>query len=106
MRILLDECVPARLARDLSSHEVRTVPQVGWASKENGELLSLASGQFDVFLTTDQKLSYQQSVSKYDVAVLVLVAHRNTLEHLRPLIPAALQLLSQVQPGRVYRVGE
>jgi len=79
---------------------------MGWASKENGELLSLASGQFDVFLTTDQRLSYQQSVAKYDVAVLVLVALRNTLEHLRPLIPAALRMLTQVKPGQIYRVGE
>lgn len=48
MRILLDECVPARLGRELVGHEVRTVPEMGWASKENGVLLSLAEGEFDV----------------------------------------------------------
>ena len=58
MRILLDECVPSRLGRELAGHEVRTVPE-GWASQENGALLSLAEGQFEVFLTTDQRISYQ-----------------------------------------------
>jgi len=50
MRILLDECVPARLGRELIGHEIRTVPELGWASKENGALLALAEGKFDVVL--------------------------------------------------------
>lgn len=56
MRVLLDECVPRRFRRELPQDEVRTVPEIGWASKENGKLLRLAQSRFDVFVTTDQAL--------------------------------------------------
>ena len=56
MRILLDECLPKRLTRDLTSHDARTVPEMGWAGKKNGDLLAVASRQFDVFLTVDRNL--------------------------------------------------
>ena len=79
MRVLLDECVPRRFRRELPQHEVRTVPEMGWASKQNGELLRLAQSRFDVFVTTDQRLSYQQSVASVAIAVVVLVARRNKL---------------------------
>lgn len=52
MRILLDECLPRRFKNGLFGHEVQTVPEAGWASKQNGELLALAEGRFDVFVTT------------------------------------------------------
>lgn len=105
MRILLDECVPALLADDLAEHEVRTVPKMGWASLENGALLTQADGKFDVFLTTDQRISYQQSVSKYKLALVVLVARRNQIEFLRRLIPDLRRTLMDIKPGKVYRIG-
>ena len=77
MRVLLDECLPRRLKRELVGHEARTAPEMGWASKRNGELLALAIGRFDVFLTADRNLSYQQDLSSFDVAVVVLVAPSN-----------------------------
>lgn len=77
MRVLLDECVPRRFRRELPQHEVRTVPEMGWASKQNADLLRLAQSRFDVFVTTDQRLSYQQSVARVAIAVVVLVARRN-----------------------------
>ena len=58
MRILLDECVPRRFCRELPEHEVRTVPEMGWASFKNGALLAAASGKFDALVTTDQRLRY------------------------------------------------
>lgn len=73
MRVLLDECLPRRLKRDLAGHDVRTAPEMGWASKHNGELLHLAERQFDVFLTVDRKLRFQQNLSAFDIAVIVLV---------------------------------
>lgn len=106
MRILLDECVPSRLARELAGHEVRTVPEMGWASQENGALLSLAEGKFDVFLTTDQRISYQQMVPKFAIALVVLVARRNKIEYLVPLLPELQQVLKKVKSGQVYRVGQ
>jgi len=105
MRVLLDECVPGRLRRELSEHDVRTVPEMGWASKENGELLELASPTFDVFITTDQKLSYQQNVSDFDIAVIVLAAPRTKLEFLRPLMREVRRVLTEIRAGEVRRVG-
>ena len=105
MRLLLDECVPRRLRRELSEHEVRTVPEMGWAAKENGELLQLASNLFDVLITTDQRLSYQQDVGRFPIAVVVLVARRNKIEFLLPLAPELRRALTGVQPGNVYRIG-
>jgi predicted nuclease of predicted toxin-antitoxin system len=63
VRVLLDECLPKRLKRELVGHDTRTVPEMGWASKRNGELLALAVGRFDVFLTADRNLSFQQDVA-------------------------------------------
>ena len=54
MRLLLDECVPKRLKRELQGHEIQTVPEAGWASVKNGALLRVADGLFEVFLTVDQ----------------------------------------------------
>ena len=74
MRILLDECVDRRLARDLVGHEVKTVPQMGWATIKNGELLALAEQQFDVFVTVDSNLSFQQNLPRFNMAVMILHA--------------------------------
>ena len=75
MRVLLDECLPRRLKREIVGHDARTVPEMPWASKRNGELLALAAAEFDMFLTADRNRSYQQDVSAFDIAVVVLVQH-------------------------------
>lgn len=66
MKILLDECVDRRLAKDIVGHEVKTVPQMGWATIKNGELLTLAEREFDVFVTVDRNLSFQQNLPRYE----------------------------------------
>jgi hypothetical protein len=66
---------------------------MGWASKRNGELLALAVSRFDVFVTADRNLSYQQDVSAFDIAVVVLAARSNRLDDLRPLVPRLLEIL-------------
>ncbi len=86
-RILLDECLPRDLKKSLEEHEAKTVPEVGWASKENGELLSLAAADFDVFLTVDRNLTFQQNLADLKIAVIVLVARGNRLIDLQPLVP-------------------
>ena len=78
---------------------------MGWASSKNGDLPAAASGKFDVLVTTDQRLSYQANVSAFPVAVLVLVAKRNKLESLLPLVPQLRMVLAEVKPGEVRRVG-
>lgn len=106
MRVLLDECLPRRLKRELVGHDVRTAPEMGWASKSNGELLALAAGTFDVFLTADRNLSYQQDVSAYDIAVVVLIARINNLDELRPLVPQILEVFTVAKRRAVTMVGE
>ena len=105
MRVLLDECLPRRLKRELVGHDARTVPEMGWASKRNGELLALAADEFDVFLTVDRNLSYQQDLSGFDIAVVVLVARSNSIDDLRPLAPQILETLGKAGRGRVTLVG-
>ena len=104
MRILLDECLPKRLKRDLVGHDARTVPEMGWASKENGDLLGLAEHKFEVFLTVNRNLSYQQDVSGFKTAVVVIEAKGNKYSDLQPLIAKVLAVLSGVVPGHVVKV--
>jgi predicted nuclease of predicted toxin-antitoxin system len=104
VRVLLDECLPRRLKRELAGHETRTAPEMGWASKRNGELLALAVRQFDVFLTADRNLSYQQDLSSFDIAVVVLVARSNRLDDLRPLVPRVLETLPMAKRREVTRI--
>ena len=77
MRVLLDECVPRKLKRDLADHEVLSVTERGWSGIENGELLRLAEAEFDVFLTVDQNLKYQQNLASFDIAMILLIARNN-----------------------------
>jgi hypothetical protein len=105
VRVLLDECLPRRLKRELVGHDTKTAPEMGWASKRNGELLALATGQFDVFLTADRNLSYQQDVSSFDIAIVVLVARSNRFEDLRPLASRILEVLAVAERGAVTLVG-
>ncbi len=78
---------------------------MGWASQENGALLALASGKFEVFVTTDQRLSYQQAVAKFSIGVIVLIAKRNKLTFLQSLVPELRRALTAVRPGEVRRLG-
>jgi PIN like domain len=102
MRILLDECVPRRLKDELAGHDVHTVPEMGWAGKKNGELLNLLVPMgFEVFLTVDQNLRYQQNLQAASIVVIMLVAPTNRLADLKPLVPSVLKALAAVQPGQL-----
>ena len=105
MRVLLDECLPRRLKHVLIGHDVQTVPEMGWAGKRNGELLRLAAREFDVFLTVDQRLQQEQQLSRFRIAVVVLVARSNRLLDLLPLVPATLDVLPRAKPGEAVVVG-
>ena len=71
MKLLLDECIDRKLAIELVDYHVRTVPQMGWSGTKNGELLALAEAEFDVFVTVDRNLSFEQNLQKFDIAVIV-----------------------------------
>ena len=105
MRVLLDEHLDHRLRRSFDrSVEVTTVAEQGWKGKRNGELLELASREFDAFITGDQNLEYQQNVARYNLGIIVLVAQSNRLADMHPLIPRVCEILPTLRPGIVVRV--
>lgn len=107
MRLLIDECVPRKLKFLLAerSHECQTVAEAGWSGKENGELLALAEQSFDVLVTIDKRVRYQQNMTGRKIAVLIIRAASNDLDDIRPHIPKALVALQTIQPGQIAEVG-
>ncbi|MCA9904151.1 MAG: hypothetical protein KC547_09855 [Anaerolineae bacterium] len=106
MRILLDECVPNPLKRLLGDYDVLTMRQMGWNGLKNGELLRrLVEEKFDVLLTVDQNIEYQQNVAELPLAIIIMIAQNNRLEALEPLIPQVVEVLETIRPGIVQRVG-
>ena len=101
MKVLLDECVDWRLGRDVVGHDVKTARQMGWAAIKNGELLALAEQQFDVFVTVDRNLSFQQNFAALSIALVVLHARTNRLADLRPLVPKILAAIESAIPGAI-----
>ena len=104
MRILLDESVPRKLALEFIGHEVQTVQKRGWSGLSNGALLQTASRDFDVLVTGDQSLEFQQNPATLPIAVIVLVAPNNRLETLRQLLPSALEALKSIRPGQLVKI--
>jgi predicted nuclease of predicted toxin-antitoxin system len=105
VKVLLDECLDWRLARDIVGHEVKTARQMGWAAITNGDLLKLASEHFDVFVTVDRNLAFQQNFALLQISVVVLQAKTNRLADLRPLVPDLLTKIDGLRPGTVYVIG-
>ena len=103
MKVLLDECVPRKLKRELADHEILTVTQHGWTGIENGELLALAQDEFNVLV--DQNLTYQQNLKAFNIAVILLVARNNRLRTLLPLMPDVRRALDGIQAGDFVRLG-
>ena len=104
MRILLDESVPERLGKLLVGHSCSTVQRQGWASIKNGRLLALAKDQFDVLLTADKGMEYQQNQDTLPVAILVVRARSNRLQDLALAVPSILVALSELRPRTLLRV--
>lgn len=100
MNVLLDECIDRRFAQLLSGHNVKTVPQAGWAGIQNGDLMRRAENTFDVFITVDRNLSYQQDLSKVQIPVLVLRAVSNRFVDLEPFAEKVLEELSRATAGK------
>jgi hypothetical protein len=105
VKVLVDECVDWRLSRDIVGHEVKTARQMGWSTIKNGELLALAAKDFDVFVTVDRNLSFQQNPPSFTIAVIVLRAASNRLADLQPLVPELLELIATAKRGAVTYVG-
>lgn len=105
-RLLLDENIPRLFGRWLTGHTFETVQRVGWSGVKNGELLRLAQSDFDVFVTLDRSIPFQQSVAGLDIAVLVVRVRSSRLDHLEPLVVETLEVIAQCRPGTVTSVGD
>ncbi|HUP21152.1 MAG TPA: DUF5615 family PIN-like protein [Gemmatimonadota bacterium] len=105
MKVLVDECVDWRFSREIVGHEVKTAHQMGWSTIKNGELLALAAKEFDVFVTVDRNLSFQQNLPVFAIAVIVLRASSNRLSDLKPLVPQLLTSIPTAKAGEVTYVG-
>jgi predicted nuclease of predicted toxin-antitoxin system len=106
MRVLLDESLPRRLRAELIGHQVLTVVECGWSGVKNGRLLGLAAARFEVFVTADQNLQYQQNLANLPLSVVVLVAKSSRFEALQPLVGAVLEALAELPRRTLVRVGE
>ena len=104
MKVLLDECLDWRLRREFPGHEVKTVQEMGWNGIKNGRLLELAQAEFQVFITGDRNLSFQNNLSQMTIAVVVLKAASIRLIHTRPLMAKVLRLLPALKAGQVVVV--
>jgi len=96
--------VPRQLAGRLAGHEVTTVTREGWAGLRNGDLLRRASGTFDVLVSGDQGLEYQQNLSSVRLGIVVVAAANNRVETFLVLAPRILEAIEAVQPGAVVTV--
>ena len=104
MRILIDECLDWRVCRALIGHDCSSVRAAGWAGVTNGKLLEQAQRQFDVLLTGDRNLSFQQNVKAFRIAVIVLEAGSTRLSDTLLLMPQVLAIIEGIQPGQIVRI--
>lgn len=106
MKVLIDECAPKALRGFLNEHghECRTVQEAGWSGKQNGELLALAEMAFDVFVTLDANLRYQQNPSGRKIGLVTLRGRTNRLSDLKPLFPACAAAIDKVSRGEMILV--
>jgi hypothetical protein len=108
IKILMDECLPKKLKYRIeeldSTFFVKTTPQMGWASFSNGELLSVAEGEFDVFITSDKNLSFQQSIPSSSIQVVLMKAKTNTYEDLLPLVQKLTPVVKTHKPGNFLEI--
>ena len=104
MRILLDESVPERLGDLLSPHQCSSVRRQGWAGLENGKLLAVAAEHFDVLLTADKNMEFQQNLVSLPLGIAVMRAHSNRLEALAELVPALLRSLENFRPRTLVKI--
>ena len=103
-RVLFDENMPRKLRRDLPEFVIRTAQEEGWSAFKNGALLAQAAGTFDVLVTIDQRMRFQQNVVRLTMGVVVIEVPDTRLIHLRPLVGEIRSAIERVGPGEVVVV--
>jgi len=107
LKVLLDECAPKKLKTFLIScgHQCRTAQKMGWSGVQNGELLTCAAPLFDVLVTIDQNIQYQQKMTGRTIALVILRGRSNRLVDISPSFPECAQILQSIEPGQVIEIG-
>ncbi|OGV75184.1 MAG: hypothetical protein A2340_01225 [Lentisphaerae bacterium RIFOXYB12_FULL_60_10] len=106
MKVILDECLPRRLLRDLPDHMVTTVPKQGWAGVTNGALLKRVEPEFDVFITMDSNIVHQQNMDGLKICLVILHGSNSRYETLQPRLPQIREALKQAKSGSVFHIGD
>ena len=107
MRVLIDECVDERMRKCFPNHDCQTARFAGLAGLQNGQLLAAAeAAKFDVLLTVDQGIEYQQNLTGRHIAIIVFHAKSNRLRDLAPHVPACLACIASIRSGQILRIGE
>lgn len=107
MRLLIDECLPRKVKFLFAEagHDCETVRDAGFSGKENGELLALADKKFEVFVTVDRNIPFQQNLAGMKIAILIICAPSSDLDDIRPHVPKAVAALKSIKPQQIVEVG-
>ena len=87
------------VSREFTGYDIKTVPHQGWVGIKNGQLLGLASQEFDIFITVDKNLPFEQNLPQFNLAIIILQSQSNRLADLKPLVPKVLEVLATVTKG-------
>jgi hypothetical protein len=101
MRLLLDACIPVHFRHALAPFDVQTALFAGLSRLSNGALLTAMQGRFDVLITVDTSLGYQQSGSRKSIAIIVMRAQSNSMPDLIPIVPAVLAAIASIKPSDI-----
>jgi hypothetical protein len=105
MRVLLDECIDERFRNYLPGHDCQSARYAGLAGLKNGDLLTAAeTSKFDVFLTVDQGIEYQQNLTGRSIGIIIFRTKSNRLKDLLPHAPACLAHIESIQPAQIVRI--
>lgn len=102
-RIIIDECVPAVVKRRLPHRGISTVQEMGWSGVKNGELLRLVAASFDVFVTSDKNLKFQQNLDRH-AHLAVVVLPTNQVPEVIALLPQIDQALTRISPNNLIEI--
>ena len=104
MRVLIDECIPRKFKSCLRPHDCQTVPEAGLAGKKNGELIGLAEGRFDVLVTLDKGLQFQQNLEDRQIGIVLIRSKSNRMADLQQHTQACLAAIESIRPGQLFLV--
>ena len=104
MRVLIDECIPRKFKSCLRPHDCQTVPEAGLAGKKNGELIGLAEGRFDVLVTLDKGLQFQQNLEDRQIGIVLIRSKSNRMADLQQHTQACLAAIESIQPGQLLLI--